>query len=114
MEIDSLVDVHDWVRMRMKTEDIMIAGDLNAGGQFIRQSDWSKCRLRQAGYTWLIPDHVDTTASNTLAAYDRLGQIITFKIALVGSLEPLYLDTLDSTVQTKKFIWTSTKKSFAI
>jgi len=72
MEIDSLVDVHDWVRRRMKTEDIMIAGDLNAGGQFIRQSDWAKCRLRQAGYTWLIPDHVDTTASNTLAAYDRI------------------------------------------
>ena len=22
-------------------------------------------------YSWLIPDHVDTTATNTLAAYDR-------------------------------------------
>ena len=85
MEIDSLVDVHDWVRRRMKTEDIMIAGDLNAGGQFIRQSDWAKCRLRQAGYTWLIPDHVDTTASNTLAAYDRFGCLVHFKLPFVGS-----------------------------
>ena len=38
---------------------------------FIKASDWSDIRLRR-GYDWLIPDHVDTTATNTLAAYDRI------------------------------------------
>ena len=57
----------------------MCPGDLNAGGQFVKASDWPRIRLRplrsEGGeppvYRWLIPDHVDTTASNTLAAYDR-------------------------------------------
>ena len=45
----------------------------------MKASDWPKIRLRPLRsedgeppvYRWLIPDHVDTTASNTLAAYDR-------------------------------------------
>ena len=60
-------------------QTIMCPGDLNAGGQFVKASDWPKIRLRPLRsedgeppvYRWLIPDHVDTTASNTLAAYDR-------------------------------------------
>ena len=76
------MDVHGWVRKRMKTEDIMIAGDLNAGGQFVKASDWPRIRLRPRRsdgetplYSWLIPDHMDTTASNTLAAYDRSAEV---------------------------------------
>ena len=46
----------------------------------MKASDWARIRLRPLRsedgeppvYRWLIPDHVDTTASNTLAAYDRL------------------------------------------
>ena len=45
----------------------------------MKASDWPRIRLRPLRsedgeppvYRWLIPDHVDTTASNTLAAYDR-------------------------------------------
>ena len=77
-EIDQLADVHSWTEKRMETDHILIAGDLNAGGQFVKQSDWKDCRLRRLDssgdqvYRWLIPDHMDTTATNTLAAYDRI------------------------------------------
>ena len=56
----------------MSAKNIIILGDFNAGGTYIRSQDWEKNRLRGPGFTWLIPDHVDTTATNTLAAYDRL------------------------------------------
>ena len=55
----------------------IFAGDLNAGGQYVKISDLEKSRLRNVMneekqvYSWLIQDHVDTTATNTLAAYDR-------------------------------------------
>ena len=77
-EINQLANVHDWVEEKLETSNIMIAGDLNAGGTFVKQSDWRNCKLRRADsggqlrYRWLIADHVDTTATNTLAAYDRL------------------------------------------
>ena len=70
-EIDSLADVHQWAVGRMSSENVVIAGDLNAGGTFVKPTDWAKCRLRGEGYSWLIADHQDTTATNTLAAYDR-------------------------------------------
>ena len=61
----------------------LIQGDLNAGGQFVRPRDWVRCRLRahdlSAGdtvYHWLVPDHMDTTATNTLAAYDRYFEML--------------------------------------
>lgn len=53
-------------------DNVIILGDLNASGQYIKSRDWETNRLRGAEYNWLIPDHVDTTATNTLAAYDRL------------------------------------------
>jgi hypothetical protein len=38
----------------------------------VRGQDWPNIRLRRREeFTWLIPDHMDTTATNTLAAYDR-------------------------------------------
>ena len=55
----------------MCVENIIILGDFNASGAYIRSQDWRKNRLRGAGFKWLIPDHLDTTATNTLAAYDR-------------------------------------------
>ena len=51
---------------------VIIAGDLNAGGSYVRPADWAMCRLRGPQYGWLIADHQDTTATNTLAAYDRI------------------------------------------
>ena len=53
-------------------KNVIILGDFNAGGAYIRSQDWEKNRLRGPGFTWLIPDHMDTTATNTLSAYDRL------------------------------------------
>ena len=73
-EIDSLADVHKWAVRRMSSENVVIAGDLNAGGTFVKPADWNRCRLRGEEYSWLIADHQDTTATNTLAAYDRQQQ----------------------------------------
>ena len=56
----------------MGTDRVVIAGDLNAGGSYVRAAQWEACRLRGPQYTWLISDHLDTTATNTLAAYDRI------------------------------------------
>ena len=64
--------MHKWAEERMSCENVIIAGDLNAGGSYVRSSDWAQCRLRGSEYSWLIADHQDTTATNTLAAYDRI------------------------------------------
>ena len=61
-EIDSLADVHKWAVRRMSSENVVIAGDLNAGGTFVKPADWTRCRLRGEEYSWLIADHQDTTA----------------------------------------------------
>ncbi len=73
-EIDALVEVNNWVRNAFRTKHILILGDLNAGGSYVTNSDWSKIRLRnlKSNFHWLIPDHVDTTATNSIAAYDRI------------------------------------------
>jgi len=72
-EIDSLVDAHAWAVKKLGTSNVIIMGDFNAGGAFVRPLDWETNRLRQrAEYKWLIADHLDTTATNTLAAYDRI------------------------------------------
>lgn len=72
-EIDSLVDAHTWAVDKLGTKNVIIMGDFNAGGTFVRPADWETNRLRQdSEYVWLIADHLDTTATNTLAAYDRI------------------------------------------
>ena len=55
-----------------QTDNIVILGDLNASGPYLKTRDWETNRLRGPTFQWLIPDHIDTTATNTLAAYDRL------------------------------------------
>jgi deoxyribonuclease-1-like protein len=72
LEIDGLVDVQKHVTNTWQMDNIIILGDLNASGQYIKSRDWDTNRLRGAEYNWLIPDHVDTTTTNTLAAYDRI------------------------------------------
>ena len=70
-EIDCLVEVVEWAKAT--DTSILILGDLNAGGSYFTGPDLASCRLRQdSQYRWLIPDHMDTTATSTLAAYDRL------------------------------------------
>jgi len=72
IEIDTLADVHTYVQDKYNEDNIIILGDLNASGPYIRTRDWETNRLRKSEFNWLIPDHMDTTATNTLAAYDRI------------------------------------------
>ena len=56
---------------RTRTTNVLIAGDLNASRPYVY--DWDKCPLRdEKKYEWYIKDHVDTTATGTMAAYDRI------------------------------------------
>ena len=56
---------------RTRTTNVLIAGDLNASRPYVY--DWEKCPLRdEKKYEWYIKDHVDTTATGTMAAYDRI------------------------------------------
>ena len=86
----------------MSSENVVIAGDLNAGGTFVKPADWAQCRLRGEEYSWLIPDHLDTTATNTLAAYDRqdLDTLCPFDTLTPWTLTPCELyDYQDSDMQ---------------
>ena len=58
------------VNSRTRTTNILIAGDLNASRPYVY--DWDKSPLRDKKYEWYIKDHVDTTATGTMAAYDRI------------------------------------------
>ncbi|KAG8129869.1 hypothetical protein E2320_016543 [Naja naja] len=73
-ELDLLFEVcmeliHWW-----KTENVMVLGDLNAGGAYIPMSAWARIRLRNhPAFHWLISDEEDTTVSHcTCCSYDRI------------------------------------------
>uniref|UniRef100_A0A673ZD94 Deoxyribonuclease I n=1 Tax=Salmo trutta TaxID=8032 RepID=A0A673ZD94_SALTR len=71
-EVDALYDVATDVRARWNTNDIVLLGDFNAGCRYVSGSDWQQIRLfTDDRYHWLIPDHADTTVSNTDCPYDR-------------------------------------------
>ncbi|XP_038842455.1 deoxyribonuclease-1-like [Salvelinus namaycush] len=72
-EVDALYDVATDVRARWNTNDIVLLGDLNAGCRYVSGPDWQRIRLfTDHRYHWLIPDHADTTVSNTDCPYDRV------------------------------------------
>nr|XP_046192190.1 deoxyribonuclease-1-like [Oncorhynchus gorbuscha]XP_046193462.1 deoxyribonuclease-1-like [Oncorhynchus gorbuscha] len=72
-EVDALYDVAADVRARWNTNDIVLLGDFNAGCRYVSGSDWQQIRLfTDHRYHWLIPDHADTTVSNTDCPYDRV------------------------------------------
>uniref|UniRef100_A0A4W5K898 Endonuclease/exonuclease/phosphatase domain-containing protein n=1 Tax=Hucho hucho TaxID=62062 RepID=A0A4W5K898_9TELE len=51
----------------------LLLGDFNAGCSYVSGSDWQRIRLfTDDRYHWLIPDHADTTVSNTDCPYDRV------------------------------------------
>ncbi len=57
-------------------QDIIIGGDFNAGGKYVRDSDWDNIRLRTdtERFHWVIGDDVDTTIAGKAdepIAYDR-------------------------------------------
>ncbi|XP_066961907.1 deoxyribonuclease-1-like [Macrobrachium rosenbergii] len=72
-EIDALVDVYDTFKQRTGIEDVIIAGDFNAGCTYVGGNDYPKIRLfTDSRFTWLISDHADTTTEATTCPYDRI------------------------------------------
>ncbi|KAK5856804.1 hypothetical protein PBY51_008374 [Eleginops maclovinus] len=70
-EIDALVDVAVAAGY-FSNNDIMLLGDFNAGGSYVKSNDWSYIRLRSNYFHWLIGDNVDTMVSRTGQAHDRI------------------------------------------
>ncbi|XP_034290058.1 deoxyribonuclease gamma-like isoform X1 [Pantherophis guttatus] len=73
-ELDLLFEVCMELMHWWKTENVMVLGDLNAGGAYIPMSAWAKIRLRNhPAFHWLISDEEDTTVSHrTCCSYDRI------------------------------------------
>ncbi|XP_029139824.1 deoxyribonuclease gamma-like [Protobothrops mucrosquamatus] len=73
-ELDLLFEVCMELMHWWKTENVMVLGDLNAGGTYIPMSAWARIRLRNhPAFHWLISDQEDTTVSHrTCCSYDRI------------------------------------------
>ena len=72
-EIEALADASVWARKAFRSKNQIILGDFNAGGSYLNKGELDQVALRSdKRFRWLIPDHTDTTATNTLAAYDRI------------------------------------------
>ncbi|XP_067403032.1 deoxyribonuclease-1-like [Emydura macquarii macquarii] len=58
----------------LSPQNVMILGDLNAGGTYVPPSAWGSIRLRcEPGFHWLIGDSANTTVrARTHCAYDRI------------------------------------------
>ena len=56
-EIAGLAVAADWAAGELDCPDLLVVGDLNAGGQFMRAADWTDCPLQGEQFTWLIEDH---------------------------------------------------------
>ncbi|ESO92076.1 hypothetical protein LOTGIDRAFT_121655 [Lottia gigantea] len=71
-EIKALHQVYEQTKHHWALEDIIIAGDFNADGDYVRKGDWEKITLRSdRRFSWLIEDDADTTVGSTDCAYDR-------------------------------------------
>uniref|UniRef100_A0A8C0HBC0 Endonuclease/exonuclease/phosphatase domain-containing protein n=1 Tax=Chelonoidis abingdonii TaxID=106734 RepID=A0A8C0HBC0_CHEAB len=72
-EIHQLHRVCQELSQRWETQNVMVLGDLNAGGPYVPPSAWGSIQLRwDPRFHWLISDGVDTTVrARTHCAYDR-------------------------------------------
>ncbi|XP_050784014.1 deoxyribonuclease gamma-like isoform X2 [Gopherus flavomarginatus] len=72
-EIHQLHRVCQELSQRWGTQNVMVLGDLNAGGSYVPPSTWGSIQLRwDPRFHWLIGDGVDTTVrARTHCAYDR-------------------------------------------
>ncbi|XP_071954247.1 deoxyribonuclease-1-like [Antedon mediterranea] len=68
-EIDTLADVYDDITEKWNIEDVIIAGDFNAGCSYVK--DWTGNRLRQDRFKWLVKDDADTNVAHKQCPYDR-------------------------------------------
>ncbi|XP_074872961.1 deoxyribonuclease-1-like 1 [Carettochelys insculpta] len=73
-EIDQLHAVCQELSQRWGTQNVMVLGDLNAGGTYVPSSAWGSIQLRQdPSFHWLIGDSANTTVcTRTHCAYDRI------------------------------------------
>ncbi|XP_077590522.1 deoxyribonuclease-1 isoform X2 [Stigmatopora nigra] len=72
-EVDELYEVVMDVRMRWKTNDIILLGDFNTDCNYVTDSEWEQIRLfTDKRFHWLIGNEADTTVSHTDCAYDRI------------------------------------------
>ncbi|KAI9523767.1 hypothetical protein NQZ68_025492 [Dissostichus eleginoides] len=73
-EIDDLVDVVAAAKQKWKNNNIMVLGDFNADGTYVKDEDWKKIRLfTNKDFHWLIANGVDTTvAAKSSNTYDRI------------------------------------------
>ncbi|XP_050405109.1 deoxyribonuclease-1 [Patella vulgata] len=94
-EIRALHTVYEKTKHHWDLEDIIIAGDFNADGDYVRKGDWEKITLRSdRRFSWLINDDVDTTVGSTDCAYDRFvvaGKQLT-KAVVPGSAKTFAFD----------------------
>ena len=68
-----LVTVWETAREKFELENGIIAGDLNAEGSYVSQTNLKKLKLRSdSRFTWQIGDECDTTVGNSNCAYDRI------------------------------------------
>ncbi|XP_075942769.1 deoxyribonuclease-1-like [Anarhichas minor] len=72
LQIDALYDVATDVNTCWNTNNIVLLGDFNAGGTYVRDSDWQKIRLfTDKSFHWLITDNEETSVK-TGYPYDRI------------------------------------------
>ncbi|XP_064610015.1 deoxyribonuclease-1-like [Liolophura sinensis] len=71
-EISHLVDVYRHVAATYHTQNILIAGDMNADCAYMSANQLASSPLHGGNFTWLIDSTADTTVStHTDCAYDR-------------------------------------------
>ncbi|XP_075939200.1 deoxyribonuclease-1-like [Anarhichas minor] len=72
LQIDALYDVVTDVNTRLNTNNIVLLGDFNAGGTYVKDSDWQKIRLfTNKSFHWLITNDQHTSVK-TGFPYDRI------------------------------------------
>ncbi|XP_032066616.1 deoxyribonuclease gamma-like [Thamnophis elegans] len=73
-ELDLLFEVCMELMHWWKTENVMVLGDLNAGGAYVPMSALARIHLHNhPAFHWLISDEEDTTVSHrTCCSYDRI------------------------------------------
>ncbi|XP_075939198.1 deoxyribonuclease-1-like [Anarhichas minor] len=72
LQIDALYDVVADVNTRLNTNNIVLLGDFNAGGTYVKDSDWQKIRLfTNKSFHWLITNDQHTSVK-TGFPYDRI------------------------------------------
>lgn len=71
-EMNALVAVHEAVKKRWNTDNILILGDFNADCAYASNRARKSLLLRRnPPFVWLIADNIDTTTGRTNCAYDR-------------------------------------------